>query len=268
MIKKIVSLIMMVLIALSVVSCSNNTINEKTNSNTVQSPTKQQNETGTVNSDNLTLTDSNNESYEIIKENYSGNNKIIKIAYPQIINYKDAMKQAKLNELIKNESLKFFKEISNDKDIVLTAFELDYIVELKTNNTLSIKYTGYQNTKGAAHPNHMFLSSNIDIKQGSLIKLGDIIKIDNEFVKLFKSGKFKSISAVYQKGYLEELSDEELIRTFKESQFYLKADSLGISVEVPYAMGNHVEFEAKYQDINDIIIKENEVWKQIINKKE
>ena len=42
---------------------------------------------------------------------------------------------------------------------------------------------------------------------------------------------------------------------------YLTKDSLGISISVGHATGDHAEFEIKYQDIANNLKVENEVWK-------
>ena len=261
MIKKFVFLVSLTLIVLTLVSCSTNTSNEKTNTGNTQTVAKNNNVSASSNNSNI----SNDESYELAKESYSGNDKIIKIFYPQIMDYKDAMKQGKLNELIKQEVLKDFKDLNN-KDIIYTAYEIDYNIKLKTDKVLSVQYNRYKNFKNSAHPDQWVLATNIDIKKGILIKLTDIINVDNSFVKLFKAGKFKSISQTYQKGYFDSYSDSDLIETFKQAEFYLTKDSLGISVGVPYAMGNHVEFEAKYEDIKDVLKIDNEILKDLLNK--
>lgn len=49
------------------------------------------------------------------------------------------------------------------------------------------------------------------------------------------------------------------IGTEKQSDVfsYLTADSLGISIGVSHALGDHAEFEIRYEEIKDNIIYEN-----------
>ena len=72
-------------------------------------------------------------------------------------------------------------------------------------------------------------------------------------------------------GILDELSNEDLIKKFSEADSldnigtenqsdtfsYLTNDSLGISVSVPHALGDHAEFEIKYPYIKDHMIIQN-----------
>ena len=210
---------------------------------------------------------SNSESitYEIRKETYI--DKDIKINYPQITNLNDSDKQKMVNDLIKNEALKVLNYYPMvDSGLSL---EINYEIKRKSANLLSIQYSGVGYVKDAAHPNNIFYSTNINMDKGIRLRLKDIVKIDKNFIGKFKEAS-KALKSDYN-GILDELSNEDLIKKFSEADSldnigtenqsdtfsYLTNDSLGISVSVPHALGDHAEFEIKYKDIKDHMITQN-----------
>ncbi|MBU0647345.1 DUF4163 domain-containing protein, partial [Patescibacteria group bacterium] len=218
---------------------------------------------------------SNSETYEITKTNYV--DKGIKISYPQITDLSDTNKQKKINDLIKNEGLKVLDYYKNvDEEVSL---DINYDIKWKGPNLLSIQYSGIANIKGAAYPNNMFYTTNIDINKGNKLKLTDIININEIFVTKFKEGKYvawdielnsannlikndiNSYDFVKEFKYADTMGEENTAYSFS----YFTKDSLGISVGVPHAIGDHAEFEIEYQDIKDNIKAESETWKDFSN---
>ncbi|WP_163859226.1 PdaC/SigV domain-containing protein [Paenibacillus elgii] len=204
--------------------------------------------------------------YEIVTEVY--NYKRIKIKYPQIINWDERDKQNKVNEIVKEEAYGGLNNFSQD-ELNEYSLDLDYRITWKSNNLISIQYSGIGNSDGTAHPNHEFYTTNIDINKGIKVKLGDLINIDENFVKKFKEGKLQS-TITEQRYILDEYTSQEWVDRLtnsdsKESEIscYLTEDSLGISVPVSHAVGDHAEFEIKYQDIINNIKAEQELWKGI-----
>jgi hypothetical protein len=196
-------------------------------------------------------------NYEITKESYI--DKDVKINYPQITNLTDRAKQEKVNDIIKNEALKGFRYYPMvDNELSLT---INYEIKRKSENLLSIQYSGIGYVKNAAHPNNIFYTTNININEGIRLRLKDMVNIDESFVE-----KFKEASKALQSetsGILDEFSNAVLIKMFSEADSldnigtenqsdtfsYLTKDSLGISVSVPHALGDHTEFEINYRDI-------------------
>lgn len=271
MFKKSIVIVMLISFSLVLASCNTNKNSSTNNSNIVsnenmkvtESPTLEPSTTKNEGNDNQKIyRASNNKTYDITKERYIEKEKDVIINYPQINNLKDSFKQEEINTILKDEALKSLKESKNG-DVELIVLEIDYVVKLISESLLSIQYKGYANFKNAAHPYNLFFVTNVDIKKGKVIDLLELINIDNGFIELFRADKFKSVSPIYQNGYLDSLSNNELIETFKIGEFYLATDLLGISVSVPYAMGDHVEFEIKYQDIKDNIKTKNELWKDL-----
>lgn len=45
---------------------------------------------------------------------------------------------------------------------------------------------------------------------------------------------------------------------------YFTNDSLGISIGVIHALGDHAEFEIKYEELKEVIKNENEIWNDLL----
>lgn len=206
-------------------------------------------------------------TYEIIKGSYI--NKDIKINYPQITNLSDANKQKIINNIIKNEALKVLNYYSETESGL--TLEINYDIKRKGANLLSIQYLGIGNVKGAAHPNNLFYTTNINMSKGTRLRLKDVVNIDENFIRKFKDREFKPLKSE-DSGMIDS---SDLIKQFSKADSldnigiedqsdifsYLTKDSLGINISVSHAAGDHVEFEIKYKDIANNVKVENEVWK-------
>lgn len=217
---------------------------------------------------------SNGTIYEITKVSYI--EKDVLINYPQITISNDNDKQKKINQIIEDEALKVINEYNvEDNEFSLEIF---YEVKWKSENLLSIQYSGYGSVKGGPYPNNIFYTTNIDIDKGIKLKIKDLLNIDESFIEKFKAEK-------YYKPYDSELNVEseaeyelskytiiEWIEYFKKADdiggenqanifSYLTKDSLGISIGVAHAIGGHIEFEIKYEQITNNFKIENKIQK-------
>jgi len=197
-------------------------------------------------------------SYKIVSETYD-NNKGTKINYPQITDLSDAEKQKGLNEIIKNEALKgnnYYKDVDGDVTI-----DINYKIVCQEPELISIIYSGVGNVSGAAHPSNLFYTTNLDITNIKNLRLNDIVNINDDFVNMLINGSFKAINSKYEAEYKSEINMLTLEDWKKRllaadpsdkmgSEFsYMTKDSLGISIGVMHALGDHTEFEIKYKDI-------------------
>ena len=197
-------------------------------------------------------------SYKIVSETYD-NNKGTKISYPQISDLSDAEKQKELNEIIKNEALKgnnYYKDVDGEVTI-----DIKYKIVCQEQELLSIIYSGVGNVSGAAHPSNLFYTTNLDITNRKNLKLNDIVNINDDFVNKLINGSFKAVNSEYEAEYKSEINMVTLEDWKKNllaadpsdkmgSEFsYMTKDSLGISIGVMHALGDHTEFEIKYKDI-------------------
>lgn len=218
--------------------------------------------------------------YGISKVSYLEKNVVIN--YPQIYNLNDMGKQKSINNLIKNEALKVLNYYNSDIDSL--TLEINYDISWKGNNLLSIQYWGTGFNEGAAHPNNLFYTTNINVVNGSNVRLADVINIDERFIKKFRNGEFKLVNTVLNdKAFIiaskDAYSFEELIDLFKNADSldyvgtekqsdifsFFTEDALCISIPVSHAAGDHAELGMEYKSIPDIIESENNIW-QDFNK--
>ncbi|AIQ14918.1 DUF4163 domain-containing protein [Paenibacillus durus] len=192
-------------------------------------------------------------SYDFKSEAYTYKDSIT-VRYPQIINLNDQDKQMKLNEMIKKRAYGYLDNYSTE-DMDTFSLDLNYKVKFKSEHFLSIQFSGYTYDEGAAHPNDIFYSINIDMDKSVALKLKDMVDIDEEFVTEFREGELQS-TINEQRSTLNEWTDQEWISMLKDADSresgissYLTNDSLGISVEVPHAVGDHAELEISYDEI-------------------
>lgn len=202
----------------------------------------------------------------------------ITIKYPQITNLGDDNRQKKINKILKAEAISVlgFYEGSND-----VSLDISYKIPWQSPRIISVQYSGVGNTKDAAYPFNLLYTININVDNGSKLTLKDFIEIDNNFVNSFRNFIVKDpennqASASAFDYILNTYSVEDLIRYFEgadssyeNSAFtfsYFTKDSIGISIEVPHAVGDHLEVELKYEDIKDNIKTENEIWKDLLHQ--
>lgn len=212
---------------------------------------------------------------ELSKTNYTNN--AVSINYPQITNLPDSTKQEEINELIRTESMKGMNYYPDTQDLSL---EIDYTIALKNTNILSIQYSGAGYVTNAAHPNHLFYTTNINMDKAARVRLNDIVDIDGDLIEYFKSGSLKPLIPEHQY-ILTDRSTEEILQQFtnadsmdsigtenqSETFSYFTEDALGISFGgIGFAAGNHAEFEINYHDVPDTNITDEEIWQMLKNK--
>jgi hypothetical protein len=212
------------------------------------------------------------QSYELIQAKYSEHGIVIK--YPQITKLKDTAKQKSLNQILKTEAVKGLHEhVDSGTEAHV---EIDYEIKRQSERFLSVQYTGVCYVKDAAYPNHIFYTTNLDMKQASILRLSDLVKIDKPFIDLIKSGKFSAVEPE-QKDLLGNLTQDDLILALAsadvpegspveagiESFSYLTSDSLGISIPVAHAVGDHAEYEIRLAQIPDNIKQNKELWSEL-----
>lgn len=134
-------------------------------------------------------------TYKIIMATYTekDTNNDITIHYPQISNFNDNNKQAKINGVIKKEALNVLSDYTGSLNGKVT-LDVDYDIAWQGMHVLSIKYYGYVNVERAAHPTRLFYTTNININNVSIIQLNSLINIDPSFVDKFKNGKFNLVN--------------------------------------------------------------------------
>ncbi|WP_442955653.1 DUF4163 domain-containing protein [Paenibacillus sp. LX16] len=215
---------------------------------------------------------SEQQSYELIQEKYSEHGIVIK--YPQITKLKDIAKQKSLNQILKTNALEGLQNYADSNSGVHV--EIDYEIKRQSERFLSVQYTGIHYVKDAAYPSHMFYTTNLDMKQASRIRLRDLVKVEKPFIELIKSGKITAVQPE-QQGIISDFTKDDLIQLLAnadvtkgspaeaemESFSYLTSDSLGISIPVAHAVGDHAEYEIRLAQIPENIRQNEELWTEL-----
>lgn len=269
MINKRTFLLELIAIVLILSSCSSEknveNVSDKTTNQVTQSSIINNNNDSVINKTANEPIKSNEVNYEIAKETYTDKN--ITINYPQITNLNDTSKQKKINEIIKNDILKSFYKGPEDG----MAVEIKYIIKLSNISFLSIQYIGIISFNGANHPTNEIYTTNIDLAKDRKLRFTDVVNVDENVVNKFKNGKYiywedNSISQSSEDlksdviSQVNDYTTDDSIKWFNKSDdtdendshitfSYFTKDSIGISLAVPHAIGDHAEFEVKYSDL-------------------
>lgn len=260
--KKII-VVISILVSVSLSACTSKQVDTKTANNNI-SQTNNTSKVGSSTQNNSSQNNSENQSvatYQLFEETYKYKDTIIH--YPQITGLDDIIKQNKINSIIKDDALYQRTNVDN------LGVEIKYTIELNNTDILSIKYEGIEYFKGAAHPNDVFYTTNIDIATGSKLRLLDLVNIDHNLVNSYRKGTYINFLGVSASDLTNKInaerSDTDLIKAFNladenntsEVSSYLTSDNLVISTQEPFAIGSHAEFEIKYKDIQNNIINAN-----------
>lgn len=198
--------------------------------------------------------------YSLTEKQYIIGN--IKINYPQITGLPDSKLQTKINALLKAAALKacdYYAETEQPFRL-----EIDYQPKLVGAELLSIQYSGIGYAEGAAYPNNHFTTINLDLKRGSRLTLPELVKVNSSLIKVLQNGKLKALKPEHD-GILKSFTSEELLNKLKRSDSlsdsepasvfsYLTESSLGLSLPVPHALGDHAEFEIEYRAIPEQLL--------------
>jgi hypothetical protein len=261
---------------------TNNTTNN-TNNTTKGSTANEVNATNSSiknNSKNL-----NDVSYQLTKCVYKVKN--VTIYYPQITGLSGSNNENTINTLIKNDALSCISG-SIDNNLSL---QINYNVTLSNSDLLSVKYTGEYYVKGTNHPTNLFYTTNIDIKNGTKLKLSDLVTVNKSLADNFKKGTYIPWMTIanaqdnkqFQSNvinFVNSINDNDLIASLNQSgskssggslpplysptYCYLTRNTLGISISTSSVMGDHIEYEIRYNAIPNNINSKNEVWKSVL----
>lgn len=168
----------------------------------------------------------------------------------------------KSNKLIKNYIRSYISEMyGNDySDLDLT---MDYQILFENQSLISIVFKGFENVKSAAHPSDLFLTLNINLKNGTRVKLFDLYTINNYFKNIYFEAAKKQVPERFAESkndwliVIEELEKDSLSTdwnfkhadTYDGIQSYLTPKGLGLSTPVSFANGDHFETVIPYSNI-------------------
>lgn len=178
----------------------------------------------------------------------SSENSINKIKYPVFNNIKN---DEKINKLTQDYAKKL-SDIYNSSDS--NSLEANYKVMYQSDKFISIQFLGNVSAETAAYPSKFQSTLNIDIEKASLVKLNEIVDIDQSFINKFKEGLISSCNSlgvnasdIFNLDNLEELlsRSDNIGEYLPETQSYFTNNQLSIILTVPHALGDYIEVTLK-----------------------
>lgn len=208
-------------------------------------------------------------AFEFGEKTYSDG--VISIKIPQIKNYSDGVLQDKLNKMISDSAKRDVDSLKGDT--TLDDYQVNGTVTYNSLNLISIYFEGYSSYEGAAHPSQFLYALTIDVKKLETVRLTDLVKINENFVKLLESGDIHSMgydmTDEYRSNiqdYLKEFGAEYWVPELENADStgyitvsYLTKDALAVSVSVSHVMGDHVEILIPFKDLKDFKTN-NPIW--------
>lgn len=242
--------------------------------------------TDTVSSDSVSNNGNQEEDkeretlYEIKEVQYLASG--IEAYYPRITAGANEKKLEKLNKMITNDFNKIlhiyafdpFPETDqkeNDNSVVI--LHINYEVKRIDNQFLSIFYKAAYSSKYSAHPSELVYTTNIDMKKVARLRLKDLVTLNSDFVNSLREWDFTTAGEVPEdwniiiKEIIGGMSEEELLQGLKAADqigsdniwgiySYLTSNKLGVSISVPNFVGDHVEFEKYYSELEPFLNEE------------
>lgn len=204
----------------------------------------------------------------IVTQNYSNNTAdstvLINIDYPQIENPASDSIITKVNKFLEDEfkqTIAWFNEtivdsfyLEQNSSMIPFTYETGYQVEYNSKDFLSLTLNHYQYT-GGAHGNYFAVGYNIDLEDGSVLTLNDILIDGSTDILTYECEE--SILESYQANSLMEagLFENEISLTL-DQDFYLIPGAIVLQFDPyeigPYSMGEIIA-EISFEKILDIL---------------
>jgi len=267
-------LILCLILTMSLAACAKKEASKETLS-TNQDIKKSDSEEKVV-SDKETVPEKNEEfTYSIIDETYTETG--VNLKFPQLAKANNPTKADTINKAIQENIRETLDSLrSGEKDMGNLTLDLNYEIAGYGKKVLSISYQGYAHYEQAVKPLNVYYAQNIALGDDvHTIPLKDIFTINDFFVERFKLGMYSPSradldlekSGVNLKEAIEQqYSNQELINLFQKAEANYKLTEYGVivSIEVPHALGDHLEMAINYETIEINMTKSSQVWKDYL----
>jgi len=267
-------LILCLILTMSLAACAKKEASKETLS-TNQDIKKSDSEEKVV-SDKETVPEKNEEfTYSIIDETYTETG--VNLKFPQLAKANNPTKADTINKAIQENIRETLDSLrSGEKDMGNLTLDLNYEIAGYGKKVLSISYQGYAHQEKAVKPLNVYYAQNIALGDDvHTIPLKDIFTINDFFVERFKLGMYSPSradldlekSGVNLKEAIEQqYSNQELINLFQKAEANYKLTEYGVivSIEVPHALGDHLEMAINYETIEINMTKSSQVWKDYL----
>jgi len=132
--------------------------------------------------------------------------------------------------------------------------------------------------KQSPHPTHIFIPLIIDVKNTKIVNLNDIYIIDDDFIYILRNEILNQVNIGLANRIgcepedipddavefvVSEINDEHFFdhlininNNFSSgTSYFLTDEGLGISISIPYVLGNHFEIIIKYNKISNYLLR-------------
>ncbi|RDU23827.1 polysaccharide deacetylase family protein [Anaerosacchariphilus polymeriproducens] len=213
-----------------------------------------------------TQTETTEKTYELKSETFKENEVIIE--YPQLTNYTDADAQEKINGIIKENALRYKQTFAGEGDPV--TYELKYEAMKQDSDFLSIRFLGYVSYQQSLHPNNFIYTLNIDLKKQLVIKLSDLLTINQDLADSLKQGKYigpheeqspelleyvkSELNATDNEGWIQNLTNADSTDVNKDIDYFSYWTNNGVVITIPvsHASGDYAEIEIPYNNLTNL----------------
>lgn len=213
-------------------------------------------------------------AYSVIDETYT--EKGITIKFPQLTKASNEAKSDLINKAIQvSIRMKLDSLRMDNEDMGAFSLDLKYEITKYDNKVLSIVYNGISHFEKTAYPVNIFHAQNIIVDEVDTVPLKAIFTIDDNFIEAFKSGNYSPYtddlnlenSGVNLKETIEsQYTNKDLVELFQNDKANYKLTMYGviISIEVPHAIGDHLEMAIPFEAVESNMIKSSPVWKDYL----
>lgn len=266
-IQKITILILTLCMCLGSGSCSPERMNAARESDDEEAAQKEAETIKPIGSDPMSLPPY---SYDLEERNWDEEG--ITIKYPVIINSNMLEATEAANELIRNDIRNVIDVVKSDNSDGTLAIDAVYDYQKYSPACLSIKYVGSYYGKSSVYPVHFYHTITISLDSAAVVPLSDLFVIDETFVETFKMGMYapyrddldlEASGVDITTAISEQYSNNQLIALFAQADaaYYLTDQGVILSVEVPHALGDHLEMAVRYEFLEINMKRDHPFWK-------
>jgi hypothetical protein len=187
-------------------------------------------------------------------------NQEINVKFPEFTNLNPAV-----NNIIKEAALSGLTYYNPQEDLPYLSLDIEYEIKLKDDKFVSIAFSGLSYYSGAAHPNNLFYTVNVDLNKQCRLKLTDVVGVNDSFIDKLKQVAKKQL-VDYQLSAFEDYDKEmssnlkqtlvikmDTIDIYNNSYSYITKDKIGIVLETFHAYGDYMEIEISKADLNGLL---------------
>lgn len=212
--------------------------------------------------------------YELTTEIYNNEDvNTIKIEYPKLIGMIDTKKQDKINQIIKSEALEIINYYSSNDSENMPSIDVECKIGLNNKYILSIEFFGLANDEQWAHPHKLYYTTNIDICTQKELRFVNLVKVDDNLIKLFKNEDFECNLEEQIKFVADNYGDKDIKDIFLKCDSIdgvgyihssLTNNSLKITLPALHVIGGHINFEIDFSKIKNNISDNSIGWVEFL----